>query len=262
MYTDTHCHLALVDGDDLADEVVARANAVGVHTLVTVGVDLASSAEAVQVASSFPDVWAVVGIHPHNSIEATEHVLRRLHAIAKHPRVVGIGETGLDWFRDHSPRIRQEESFRAHIRLAKELDKALVVHDREAHDDVVAILEDERAPARTVFHCFSGDLALVERCAAEGWYMSFAGNVTFKNAPNLREAAAAAPVELIVTETDSPYLSPHPHRGTTNEPARVRLVVEQLAELHGWSAEDMARQTSANARRLFALPERAPVDAP
>jgi TatD DNase family protein len=262
VYTDTHCHLALVDGDDLADEVVARANAVGVRTLVTVGVDLASSAEAVQVASSFPDVWAVVGIHPHNAIEATEHVLRRLHAIAKHPRVVGIGETGLDWFRDHSPPVRQEESFRDHIRLAKELDKALVIHDREAHDDVVAILEEERAPARTVFHCFSGDRALVERCAAEGWYMSFAGNVTFKNAPNLRDAAVAAPIELIVTETDSPYLSPHPHRGTTNEPARVRLVVEQLAELHGCSAEDMARQTSANARRLFALPERGPAGAP
>jgi TatD DNase family protein len=258
VYTDTHCHLALIDGDEPVDEVVARARAAGVSTMVTVGVDLASSAEAVQVASSFRDVWAVVGIHPHNSIEATEHVLDRLRAVARHPRVVGIGETGLDYFRDHSPKVRQEESFREHIRLAKELDKALVIHDRDAHDDVVAILDDEGAPERTVFHCFSGGLDLVERCAASGWYCSFAGNVTFKNAPGLREAAAALPTALLVTETDSPYLSPHPHRGSPNEPARVPLVVAQLAALHGMAEEDMAAITSANARRLFALPAAQP----
>jgi TatD DNase family protein len=253
VYTDTHCHLALHDGEESIDEVVGRAKQAQVTTMMTVGVDLASSAEAVHAASTFPGVWAVVGIHPHNSIEATEHVLRRLKQIAQHPQVVGIGETGLDYFRDHSPRVRQEESFREHIRLAKELDKALVIHDRDAHDDVVAVLTDERAPQRTVFHCFSGDVDLVKRCAEEGWFMSFAGNVTFKNAPGLREAAAAAPLELIVTETDSPYLSPHPHRGSTNEPSRVIAVVDQLAELHGIRPEEMARITSANARRLFAL---------
>src|SRR5688500_488194 len=156
------------------------------------------------------DVWAVVGIHPHNAIEATDHVLERLRELAEHPRVVGIGETGLDWFRDHSPRVRQEESFREHIRLAKDLDKALVIHDRDAHDEVVEILKQERAPERTVFHCFSGDEKLARICADNGWYMSFAGTVTFKNAPALRKAAASAPLELIVAETDSPYLSPHP----------------------------------------------------
>jgi TatD DNase family protein len=253
VYTDTHCHLALLDGDEPLDEVVGRARAAQVTTMMTVGVDLASSAEAVHVASSFPGVWAVVGIHPHNSIEATEHVLRRLTQIAAHPRVVGIGETGLDYFRDHSPRVRQEESFREHIRLAKDLDKALVIHDRDAHDDVVAVLSEEQAPARTVFHCFSGDVDLVKRCEEEGWFMSFAGNVTFKNAPGLRDAAAAAPLELLVTETDSPYLSPHPFRGSPNEPARVTAVVDQLAELHGVRPEEMARITSANARRLFGL---------
>ncbi len=255
MYTDTHCHLALIDGEEPVDAIVDRARAAGVGAMVTVGVDLASSAEAVQVASSFPDVWAVVGIHPHNAIEATEHVLERLQAVARHPRVVGIGETGLDYFRDHSPKIRQEESFREHIRLAKDLDKALVIHDRDAHDDVVAVLLDEGAPARTVFHCFSGGVDLIETCTAHGWYASFAGNVTFKNAPDLREAAAAARPELLVTETDSPYLSPHPHRGTTNEPARVPVVAAQLAELHGVTPEEMGAITSANARRLFALPE-------
>jgi TatD DNase family protein len=262
MFTDTHCHLTLVDGDPPADVLVARARAAQVTTLVTVGVDLASSAEAVHVASALPGVWAVVGIHPHNAIEATEHVLRRLAAVAQHPRVVGIGETGLDYFRDHSPRIAQEESFREHIRLAKELDKALVIHDRDAHDDVVAILLEERAPARTVFHCFSGDEELVRVCAEQGWYVSFAGNVTFRNAPGLRAAAAAAPLDLVVTETDSPYLSPHPHRGTPNEPARVPIVVAQLAELHGLTVEQMGLQTSANARRLFALPSALAPDIP
>ena len=255
MYTDTHCHLALVDGDEPVEDVVGRARDAGVTTLVTVGIDLASSAEAVHVAASFHEVWASVGIHPHNAIEATEHVLGRLVAVASHPQVVAIGETGLDYFRDHSPRVRQEESFREHIRIAKELDKALVIHCRDAHADVVDILLDEHAPERTVFHCFSGDVELVKTCAEHGWYMSFAGNVTFKNAPGLRDAAAAAPPELLVTETDSPYLSPHPYRGQPNEPARVPLIVEQLAVLQDLPVADMARHTTANARRLFALPD-------
>lgn len=252
MYTDTHCHLELIEGEPV-DDVVARAREAGVTTLVTVGVDLASSAECVRTAGAYDGVYAAVGIHPHNAIEATDHVLSRLAVVAEHPRVVAIGETGLDYVRDHSPRIRQEESFREHIRLAKELDKALVVHDRDAHDDVVALLDEERAPARTVFHCFSGDVKLVDVCAERGWYISFAGNVTFTNAPQLREAAAAAPPELIVTETDSPYLSPHPYRGRPNEPARVAITVAQLAALHGMEAEEMGRVTSENARRLFSL---------
>jgi TatD DNase family protein len=254
VYTDTHCHLALIEGDSV-EGVVQRARDAGVTTLVNVGTDLASSAECVHTAAMIDGVYAAVGIHPHNAIEATEHVLRRLVDLAQHPKVVGIGETGLDYFRDHSPRVRQEESFREHIRIAKDLDKALVVHCRDANDDVVDILTDEQAPDRTVFHCFSGGVELVKRCVDEGWYMSFAGNVTFKNAPALREAAAAAPLELIVTETDSPYLSPHPYRGKPNEPARVALVAAELAALHGITVEEMGECTSANARRLFALPE-------
>lgn len=255
MFTDTHCHLDYLEGGEPADTVLERARDAGVSAFVTVGVDLASSVVAVQQAMAYPDVWAVVGIHPHNAIEATEGVLERLRDLARYPRVVGIGETGLDWFRDHSPRVRQEESFREHIRLAKELDKALVIHDRDAHEDVLRVLEEERAPERTVFHCFSGDEELVRLCAEHGWFMSFAGTVTFKNAPTLRKAAAAAPLELIVAETDSPYLSPHPFRGQVNEPARVAVTVALLAELHGLSIEEMARQTTANARRLFALPD-------
>lgn len=254
MYTDTHCHLELLfEGQD-QDNTITRAREAGVTTLITVGVDLASSAEAVQTAAYAEGVYAAIGIHPNNAIEATDGVLERIRDLAAHPRVVGVGETGLDWFREGAPRIRQMDSFRDHIRLAKDLDKALIIHDRDAHDDVVAILNDEGAPERTVFHCFSGDVKLVEICAANGWFMSFAGNVTFRNAPDLREAAAAAPVELIVTETDAPYLSPHPYRGKPNEPARVVLTTGALGEMHGLTDEDMAAITSENARRLFKLP--------
>jgi TatD DNase family protein len=251
VYTDTHCHLALMDGS--SDDIVDRANAAGVTRLVTVGIDLASSAECVQTAVGTPGVWATVGIHPNNAIEATEYVLPMIASLAAHPKVVGIGETGLDWFRDHCPPVRQEESFREHIRIAKDLDKALVIHVRDAHEDVIRVLDDERAPERTVFHCFSGDEDFAEVCARNGWYMSFAGNLTFTNAPALRKAAAAAPIELLVVETDAPYLSPHPYRGKPNEPSRVVLTVAQLAELHGVAPEHMAEITSVNASRLFAL---------
>ena len=255
MYTDTHCHLELLFDDQDADSAMDRARQAGVTTLITVGVDLATSAEAVQTAAHNPGVYASIGIHPNNAIEATEHVLERLEGLAGHPSVVAIGETGLDWFREGAPRIRQLDSFRDHIRMAKDYDKALVIHDRDAHEDVVATLLDEGPPARTVFHCFSGDVDLVRTCTEHGWFMSFAGNLTFRNAPHLREAAAAAPIELLVTETDSPYLSPHPHRGKPNEPARVTLTVAALAELHHRSLEEMAVATSRNAARAFCLPE-------
>jgi TatD DNase family protein len=222
--------------------------------MLTVGVDLASSAECVQTASAIPAVWAVVGIHPHNAIEATDAVVGRLRQLAAHPRVVGIGETGLDYYRDHSPRDQQRAAFRTQIALAKVLDKTLVIHCRDAHDDVLGILEDDGAPERTVFHFFSGDIEFAKRCAEKGWYMSFAGTVTFRNAPELRQAAAMAAPELLLTETDAPYLSPHPHRGQANEPARVPLVAAALAELHGVTREQMGRLTSANARRAFTLP--------
>jgi TatD DNase family protein len=254
VYIDTHCHLELLfEGQD-QDSTIARAQEAGVTTLVTVGVDLASSAEAVQTATYNEGVFASIGIHPNNAIEATEHVLDRLADLAAHPSVVAIGETGLDWFREGAPRVRQQDSFRDHIRLAKDAGKTLVIHDRDAHDDVVAILEQEGAPERTVFHCFSGDIELVKICAENGWYMSFAGNLTFRNAPHLREAAAAAPTDLLLTETDSPYLSPHPFRGKPNEPARVALTVAALAELHDLRVDEMAAQTFANAVRAFALP--------
>ena len=253
MYTDTHCHLEMLEGE-LPHAIVERARAASVDTLLTVGVDLASSAECVHTAGAIPGVWAVVGIHPHNAIEATAGVLDRLAQLARHPRVVGIGETGLDYYRKHASPELQDAAFRAQIELAKTVDKTLVVHCRDAHDDVLTTLLKEGPPDRVVFHCFSGDADFVASCSDNGWFMSFAGTVTFTNAPQLRDAAAKVPVELLLTETDSPYLSPHPLRGQTNEPARVTLVTATLAELHGMSEAQMAQLTSTNARRAFNLP--------
>lgn len=171
MYIDTHCHLEMVEGE-FPHDMVLRARDAGVDTMLTVGVDLASSAECVHTARALSAVWAVIGIHPHNAIEATDAVLTHLRQLAAHPRVVGIGETGLDYHRDHSPRDQQQAAFRTHIELAKERDKTLVIHCRDAHDDVLDILETAGAPERTVFHCFSGDTNFVKRCADNGWYMS------------------------------------------------------------------------------------------
>lgn len=253
VYTDTHCHLTHVPTGVRA--AVQHARAEGVQTLVTVGTDLASSAECVRIATAHEGVYAAVGIHPNDAIEATDGVLARIEELAAHPSVVAVGETGLDWFREGAPRVRQRESFRSHIRIARDNDKTLVIHDREAHDDIVAILTDEMPLPRVVFHCFSGETDLVRTCADNGWFMSFAGNVTFRNAVPLQKAAAEVPVDLLLAETDSPYLTPHPHRGKPNSPAMVTVTTAFLAGLHDMDVEEMARRTSANAVRAFAFPD-------
>ncbi|WP_370323708.1 TatD family hydrolase [Euzebya sp.] len=252
MFTDTHCHLTHVPTGARAAIDTARAD--GVTTMVTVGTDLASSAECVRIAAAHEGVYAAVGIHPNDAIEATEAVLARIEDLAQHDSVVAVGETGLDWFREGAPPIRQEESFRSHIRIARDADRTLVIHDREAHDDIVRVLVDEMPLPRVVFHCFSGGRDLVETCAVNGWWMSFAGNVTFTNATPLQEAAAAVPLELLLTETDSPFLTPHPHRGKPNSPSMVAVTTAFLADLHGLGTEDMAAAVGDNARRAFALP--------
>ncbi len=251
-YVDTHCHLDHHDELRPAEQI-ERARDAGVVTLITVGTDLASSTEAVQTANRYPDVWAVVGVHPNDALEATTTVMDRVAMLATAPQVVGIGETGLDYYRDWAPVDRQKWAFRRHIELAKERDKALVIHCREAWDDTLAILEEEGAPPRVVLHCFSGDAALAEKCAAAGYYLSYAGNVTFTNAPTLREAAEATPLDRLLTETDSPFLTPHPHRGERNDPSRVPLVVECLARVKGVETAELAAATVSNARRAFAL---------
>jgi TatD DNase family protein len=252
-YVDTHCHLDHHEGASVAEQV-ARARAAGVTTLVTVGTDLASSRQAVTSATRHEGVWAAVGVHPNDAMEATPAVLEAIERLAAHPACVAVGETGLDRYRDHTTPAQQEASFRAHIEIAKRTDRALVIHCRDAWDPCLAVLEDQGPPERVVMHCFSGDEAVVERCAGAGWFVSFAGNVTFRNAQPLRDAAAVVPLDLLLTETDSPYLTPHPHRGAPNEPAYVPLTLRLLAGLHDLEEAELAARVLDNAHRAFAIP--------
>ena len=251
MLIDTHCHLHLLE--EPAREVVGRARAAGVGHLVDVGVDLESSRQAAENAGRLEGVSATAGVHPHDAVTLSPQVLEELRALLADQRVVAVGETGLDYFRDHSPRDVQRAAFAAHVRLARELDKALVVHSRDAFEDVLAVLEREGPPERVVLHCFSGDERMAARALDAGYHVSFAGTVTFKNARRLREACAVVPLERMVLETDSPYLSPHPFRGRPNRPERVAVTAATVARVHGLPVEEVARATTATAVRAFGL---------
>jgi TatD DNase family protein len=252
MLVDTHCHLHLLESPP--EEVVAEAAAEGVGHLVDVGVDLASSRQAAANAARLPQVSATAGVHPHDADTLTAAALVELRRLLAAEQVVGVGETGLDYHYDNSPRDAQRAAFAAHVGLARELDKALVVHCREAFPDVLAILDGEGAPPRVVFHCFSGDEQVAARVVEAGWYVSFAGTVTFRNAPQLRAACAVVPLDRLVLETDSPFLSPHPFRGRPNRPGRVAVTARTVAEVHGVPLQQLAAATTAAAARALALP--------
>jgi TatD DNase family protein len=248
---DAHCHLDLMGvGDDL-DEALRISASVGVPKVVTIGVDVASSRLAAEQAAAHPGVLAAAAIHPNSAEESTDEALREIEALASLDRVRAVGETGLDYYRDTASVEAQRASFRAHIAIAKSTGTALVIHDREAHSDVLRVLQEEGAPERTVFHCFSGDADMAKVCASRGYYLSFAGNVTFKNAAALRDAAAAAPRELLLVETDAPFLTPMPYRGRPNAPYLVPLTVRALAEVRGETEDDLATALAANAERVF-----------
>ncbi|HEV3495838.1 MAG TPA: TatD family hydrolase, partial [Actinomycetes bacterium] len=225
----------------------------GVGHLVDVGVDLDSSRQAAATAARLARVSATAGVHPHDADTFDAAALAELRRLLAGDRVVGMGETGLDYHYDNSPRDRQRAAFAAHLGLARELDKTLVVHCREAFEDVVAILEGEGAPPRVVFHCFAGDEAAAARVVDAGWYVSFAGTVTFRNAPGLRAACAVVPLDRMVLETDSPFLSPHPFRGRPNRPGRVAVTARTVAEVHGVPVERVAEATTATAAEAFRL---------
>jgi TatD DNase family protein len=246
---DAHCHLDLM-GTDL-DEALALSASVGVPRVVTIGVDVPSSRLAASQADAHPGVLAAAAIHPNAADEATDEALREIEALARLPRVRAVGETGLDYYRDTADVANQHRSFRAHIAIAKATGTALVIHDREAHDDVLRLLDEEGAPERTVFHCFSGDEAMARTCASKGYVMSFAGNVTFKNAQHLRDAAKSAPADLLLVETDAPFLTPMPYRGRPNAPYLVPLTVRALAEVRDVDPETLAATIDANAKRVF-----------
>lgn len=264
MYTDTHCHLDYLDDGEPADAVLERARAEGVSRFVAVGVDLATSVVCVQQAMAYPDVWAVVGIHPHNAIEATEYVLDRLRQVASHPRVVGIGETGLDYYqmeerkggRSVADMEWQRERFRTHIRAARRCAKPLIIHTREASADTIAILKEEGedgspGAAGGVFHCFTETMEVARAALDLGFYISFSGILTFRNAADLREVARFVPLDRMLIETDSPYLAPVPYRGKVNNPAYVPYVAAQVAELRGMTREQVGERTSRNFEALF-----------
>jgi TatD DNase family protein len=252
-YVDTHCHLEHHFDLSVAEQV-ERARSADVTTLITVGTDVATSREAVATAQQFDGVYAAVGIHPNDAGDATPEALEQIGHLAAQPGVVAVGETGLDYYRDWATPPQQDAAFRAHIELAKSHDRTLVIHCREAWPDCLAVLEDQGPPDRVVMHCFSGDPNVVAHCVERGWFLSYAGNVTFANASTLQASAVATPLDLLLTETDSPYLTPHPHRGKPNDPSYLPHTVRFLAELLDCPVGQVAEVVLGNARRAFALP--------
>jgi TatD DNase family protein len=252
---DAHTHMDILGLP--VDGVLTAAHAAGIRRVVNVGCDLPSSRWSVDRANEYEDVYAAVAIHPNDTSKVDDRrdeVLTALAALAASPKVVAVGETGLDYYRDWSPRAVQRDWFRAHIEIARAAGKAVMIHDREAHEDVLSILAEYAPwpPHSVIFHCFSGDAAMAARCAEAGYLMSFAGNVTFKNAEALRQAALIAPAELMLAETDAPYLTPVPHRGKPNSPAMTAYTIRYLAALKNLDVSDFCTQLQATGTRVFA----------
>ncbi|MGW1745895.1 TatD family hydrolase [Streptomyces sp. NPDC002092] len=268
---DSHTHLDMQNGT--VEEGLAKAASVGVTTVVQVGCDVAGSQWAAKTAGLHDAVHATVALHPNEAprivhgdpdgwsrqgarepggTAALDEALGQIDALAGLAQVKGVGETGLDYFRTGPEgKEAQEASFRAHIEIAKRHGKALVIHDRDAHADVLRILKEEGAPERTVFHCYSGDAEMAQVCARAGYFMSFAGNVTFKNAQHLRDALAVAPLELVLVETDAPFLTPAPYRGRPNAPYLIPVTVRAMAAVRGIEEDALATALAANTARAF-----------
>jgi TatD DNase family protein len=253
MLVDSHCHLDFPDFADELDAVVARARAAGIGRIVTISTRVKRHAEVLAIAERFPDVYCSVGTHPHNAHEEEDITTADLIARARHPKVVAIGEAGLDYHYDYSPRDSQERGFRRHIAAARETGLPLVIHAREADADMAAILTEETGKGAfpAVLHCFTGGRALAFTGIDLGLYVSFTGILTFKKSDDLRAIAAALPADRILVETDAPYLAPGKYRGKRCEPAYVAETAKVLAEVRGVSEAEIARQTTENFFRLF-----------
>ncbi|WP_369035431.1 TatD family hydrolase [Streptomyces adonidis] len=268
---DSHTHLDMQSGS--VAEGLAKAASVGVVTVVQVGCDIKGSRWAAETAATYESVHATVALHPNEAPRivhgdpdgwsrqgarvpggdaALDEALAEIDRLAGLPQVKGVGETGLDYFRTGPEgKSAQERSFRAHIEIAKRHGKALVIHDRDAHADVLRVLKEEGAPERTVFHCYSGDAEMAEVCAANGYFMSFAGNMTFKNAQPLRDALAVAPLELVLVETDAPFLTPAPYRGRPNAPYLIPITLRAMADVRGIDEDTLATAIATNTARAF-----------
>lgn len=250
MLVDSHCHLDFADFGTERAAVVARARAAGVATMLTIGTRLDQFAGVRAIAEADPDIWCSVGAHPHEAADHAATTSAELAALAAHPRVVGIGETGLDFHYDHSPRDAQDRVFRAHIVAAREAGLPLIIHAREADDDITRVLREEGATSG-VLHCFSSGRELAEAALALGFYISISGIVTFKNADDLRGIVRDVPLERLLVETDAPYLAPVPYRGRRNEPAFVAATAAAVAALKGVTPQELAAATTDNFFRLF-----------
>jgi len=255
---DAHAHIEIItnsapDAPEIG-KVLADAKSVGIDRIVQVGYSAEQSEWGVKLAEHWPNILAAVALHPNEApvVEDLEADLAKIEALSSHPRVRAIGETGLDFFRtEPALQERQKYSFRRHIDLAKRVNKALVIHDRDAHRAVLNLLFEEGAPEKTIFHCYSGDAEMARECIEKGYILSFAGTLTFKNAPALREAVKLVPIDQLLVETDSPFLAPMPHRGSLNTPAQIPTILRFMADERGEDVDELATAISNNCERLF-----------
>ena len=255
---DAHAHIEIItnsapDAPEIG-KVLADAKSVGIDRIVQVGYSAEQSEWGVKLAEHWPNILAAVALHPNEApvVEDLEADLSKIEELATHPKVRAIGETGLDFFRtEPALQERQKYSFRRHIDLAKRVNKALVIHDRDAHRAVLDLLVEEGAPEKTIFHCYSGDAEMARECIEKGYILSFAGTLTFKNAPALREAVKLVPIDQLLVETDSPFLAPMPHRGSLNTPAQIPTILRFMADERGENVDDLATAISNNCERLF-----------
>jgi TatD DNase family protein len=254
MLVDTHAHLDDRQFNEDRAVAIQRSFAADVRCIITVGTDLDSSRAAAALAQKHASVYAAVGVHPHDATQVGRDTLEELRRYAGNDKVVAIGEIGLDFYRNLSPHDRQKEAFVAQLELARQINKPVIIHDRDAHAETMAIMRDKARNWRGVLHCFSGDSEMALEIIQMGFYISFAGPVTFENARRLQALARELPLERILIETDCPYLAPQPHRGQRNEPAYVRWVAAKIASLRGMPLERIAEVTTENARQLFGLP--------
>lgn len=261
MFVDTHCHLDFNRFDDDRAQIIQRACNAGVEWLINPGINLESSQKAVKLAEQYPEVLAAIGIHPNEALTWNDNTLTELRRLAHHPKVVAIGEIGLDYYRDYSPRVLQVRIFKEQLDLAAQLGLPVIIHNRQAADDLLRILLDWRShvieSSPTLFnrlgvlHAFSEDDHMARKALALGFFLGIGGPVTYQNSENLKALVANLDMTRILIETDSPYLTPHPLRGQRNEPGNVRLIAEKVSELRNEKLEEIGRQTSNNARSLF-----------
>lgn len=254
MFFDTHAHLNAEQYNEDLQEVIDRALSEGISNIVVVGFDRPTIEKAMELTEKYDFIYASVGWHPVDAIDMTEEDLQWIEELSSHPKVVALGEMGLDYYWDKSPKDIQQEVFRKQIRLAKKVKLPIVIHNRDATADIVEILKEEGAgEVGGIMHCFSGSPEIAQECVDMNFYISLSGPVTFKNAKKPKEVADVIPLEKLLIETDCPYLTPHPHRGKRNEPSYVKLVAEQIAEIKGLSTEEVAQATTENAKKLFGI---------